>query len=392
MMNDLQTTPTSHGGLLIPLDMFRVSHLAGITTELLVSKARNVVGAKLVLVRHAGSQLVLGRIEGAVVGDDPVAFWRDNADLAVACSQVLPRQCFLYYAKTAPATERREGFVVAQRGQVLAADDASADQQAPGEPHWPVTKLCEQLRITIDDLAAGFPDGPRVEVDLMEPDVDDQLALMTLAGQAPPEVGGDDGADAVPASGAGAVDANAGAGAAAPAAAARPGAAKTSVTEDLKRRETERAAEEAQRRERQDKIRAELHYEIDDLGIVLTPQAELSEADVLAPLVQAAIEGDPPPGVPSEHAKALQGKRSDIAIRVDFLSEVFVENQPLSKPMLAERGQSRTFGSADAQVIEVLAPRIGYGTLVTRGKAPHVFVSRKPDQPLPSAVIEKLLG
>ncbi len=388
-MNELQTTPTSHGGLLIPLDMFRVTHLAGIATELLVSKARNIVGAKLTLVRHAGSQLVLGRIEGPVVGDDPVAFWRENADIAVACSQVLPRQCFLYYAKTAPAHERREGFVVAQRGQVLAADDASADQQPPGEPHWPVSKLCEQLRITIDELAAGFPEGPRVEVDLMEPNIDDQLALMTLAGQTPADVGGDgdDEADSAPT----AAPKPAGAPAAG-AAGARPATPKTSVIEDLKRRETERAAEDAERRERLDKVRAELHYEIDELGIVMTPQAELSEADVLAPLVQPSIEGDPPPGVPSEHAKALQGKRSDIAIRVDFLSEVFVENQPLSKPMLAERGTTMTFGSTDAQVIEVLAPRIGYGSLVTRGKAPHVFVSRKPDQPLPAAVIEKLLG
>jgi hypothetical protein len=38
----------------------------------------------------------------------------------------------------------------------------------------------------------------------------------------------------------------------------------------------------------------------------------------------------------------------------------------------------------------VLAPRVGYGTLVTDGKK-HVFVSRKPDSKLPVEVVLRLL-
>jgi hypothetical protein len=377
-MNEINTPPTSHGGLLIPLDMFRISHLAGIITELLVSKARNIVGSKLVLVRHPGSQLILGRIEGKVVGDDGAAFWRENADIGAACSQALPRQCFLYYAKTAPAAERREGFVVSQRGQIVAADDSTAEQQpAGGGAHWPVTKLCEQLHITLDELAAGFEGGPRVEVDLVEPDVDDQAALLTLAGR-DAEGGDPDGA------------AGDGPPAAAPAAAAKP--AKPSVIEDMKRRETERAADEAARQQRSEELKADLAYEIDDLGIVLTPEAELSESDVLSPLVRAEIGGDLPPGVPKEHGKSLQGKRCDIAIRVDFLSEVFVESAPLSKPLFNERAETRTVSGATWKVLEVLAPRIGYGTLVSTGTAPHVFISRKPELTLPEALVGRLLG
>src|SRR5690606_35528113 len=136
-MTDLSPTPTptKHGGVLIPLDPFRVSHLAAVPAELLVSKARNITDAKLVLTRHPQAQLVLGRIEGSIVGDDPVSFWRENADVVVAMSQVLPRQCFMHYVQSAPPQERREAFLIAQRGQVLAADEGSVDRQAPGAEH-----------------------------------------------------------------------------------------------------------------------------------------------------------------------------------------------------------------------------------------------------------------
>ena len=40
----------------------------------------------------------------------------------------------------------------------------------------------------------------------------------------------------------------------------------------------------------------------------------------------------------------------------------------------------------------MLAPRLGYGTLISTGKAPHVFVSRKLDLPLPEALVTELLG
>ena len=379
------TSATNHGGMLIPLDMFRISHLVGITAELLVSKARNIIDAKLVLTRHPASQLVLARIEGSVVGDDAVAFWRENADIAVACSQVLPRQCFLYYVNTSPPAARREGFVVAQRGQVLAADDSSAEQQPASGDHWPVTQLCQQLRISLDDLAAGFPGGPSVEVQLVEPSVDDQAALMTLAGQTAAGAEGEPAAPGRPGA--------APSGAAGAPAAARPAAPRReSVEDDLKRREKERAADDAEQARRSEQLTSALVHQIDPLGVVVAPQAELSEADILAPYIRGAIAGDLPPGVPRTQTDALQGKRADIAIKVDFLSEVFVENAPLTRQMLEERGEARTIGGREVRVVEVLAPRLGYGTLVTTGKAPHVFLSLKTDLTLHDDVIARLLA
>jgi hypothetical protein len=384
-MTDLSSTltPTKHGGILIPLDPFRVSHLAAVAAEVLVSKARNINDAKLVLTRHPQSQLVLGRIEGSVVGDDPTAFWRENADIVVAMSQVLPRQCFMYYVQSAPPQERREAFLIAQRGQVLAADEGTADRQTPGAEHWPVAKLCEQLRLSVDDLARGFAGGPSIEISLLEPGVDDQAMLMTLAGQ-PPE-GATEGA--APAGG------NAkGAAPGRPAPAAAAAKPKMSVSEDLKRRETERAAEEAEHQRRAAAVTSDVPFVVDELGIVACPRAELSEPDLLAPFVKGKLVGDLPPGLPREQTDALQGKRCDIALRVDFLSEVFVETAPLTKPVLEERAEVRTIGGRELKVLEVLAPRLGYGSLVTTGKAPHVFVSRKPELPLPEPLILELLS
>lgn len=391
-MIDLSPTstplPTKHGGILIPLDPFRVSHLAAVTAELLVSKARNINDAKLVLTRHPQTQLVLGRIVGTVVGDDPTAFWRENADIVVAMSQVLPRQCFMYYVQSAPPQERREAFLIAQRGQVLAADEGTADRQTPGAEHWPVAKLCEQLRLSIDDLARGFAGGPSVEVELMEPGVDDQALLMVLAGQ-PPAGEAAEGAAAPAGGNAKAGGAAAGRPAAAPAAPAKP---KLSVTEDLKRRDTERAAEQAEQQRRAAEVKAEVPYVVDELGIVARPRAELSEPDLLSPFIVSKIVGDLPPGLPRGMADALQGKRSDVALRVEFLSEVFVETAPLSRAMLEERAEVRTMGGRELKVLEVLAPRLGYGSLVTTGKAPHVFVSRKPELPLPESLVLELLS
>ena len=109
---------SSHGGLLFPLDMFRPTMLAAALAENLLSKARNIIDAKLVLARSPNSPVVLARIEGSVIGDDAAAFWKEYADLAMFASQVLPRQVFLYYATG--GLERREGFIVAQRGQPIA--------------------------------------------------------------------------------------------------------------------------------------------------------------------------------------------------------------------------------------------------------------------------------
>lgn len=387
-MIDLSPLPTKHGGILIPLDPFRVSHLAAVAAELLVSKARNINDAKLVLTRHPQIQLVLGRIEGSVVGDDVTAFWRENADIVVAMSQVLPRQCFMYYVQSAPPQERREAFLIAQRGQVLAADEGTADRQTPGSEHWPVAKLCEQLRLSVDDLARGFAGGPSIEISLIDPSVDDQTMLMTLAGQ-PPGEGAPEGAAAAPAGG----NAKGAPGAVGrPAPAAAPAKPKLSVTEDLKRRETERAAEDAEHQRRAAEVKADVPYVIDELGIVACPRAELSEPDLLAPFIVGKVVGDLPPGLPRDKADALQDKRCDVALRVDFLSEVFVESGPLTRPVLEERAEVRNIGGRELKVLEVLAPRLGYGSLVSTGKAPHVFVSRKPELPLPESLVLELLS
>jgi hypothetical protein len=381
-MTDLSSSlpPTKHGGILIPLDPFRVSHLAAVAAEVLVSKARNINDAKLVLTRHPQTQLVLGRIEGSIVGDDPTAFWRENADIVVAMSQVLPRQCFMYYVQSAPPQERREAFLVAQRGQVVAADEGTADRQTPGAERWPVADLCAQLRLSVDELAQGFAGGPSIEIPLIDPGVDDQAMLMTLAGQPPGE--GEPTEGAAPAAGNGK-----GPGAAAPA--AKP---KMSVSDDLKRRETERAAEAAEQQRRAAAVTSDVPFVIDELGIVACPRAELSEPDLLAPFIHGKLAGDLPPGLPRAQTDALQGKRCDIALRVDFLSEVFVETGPLTRSVLDERAEVRTLGGRELKLLEVLAPRLGYGTLVTTGKAPHVFVSRKPELRLPESLVLELLG
>ncbi len=382
-MTDLNA-PTKHGGLLIPLDPFRVSNLAAAAAELLVSKARNINDAKLVLTRHPQTQLLLGRIEGSVLDGDPAEFWRENADIAVAMSQVLPRQCFMYYVQSAPPSERREAFLVAQRGQVLAANESSAERQTPGAETWAVETLCEQLRLNIDDLANGFAGGPSVEILLLEPNVDDQALLMTLAGQ-PPEGEGED--PSAPASKAAPTAEGAAQSPAAPA-----GPPKLSVAEDLKRRQTERAAEEAEMQRRAQEVESDLRFTVDELGIVSCPAAELSEPDILEPFIVSSLAGDLPPGLPRDRTESLQGKRCDVALRVDFLSEVFLESVPLSRPGFTERAEDRTIGGRELKVLEVLAPRLGYGSLISTGKAPHVFVSRKPDQLLPEELILELLG
>src|SRR5690606_7206494 len=221
----------SYGGLLIPLDMFRLSQLAALFAEVLVSKARNILDARMVAARHPASPLLLIRIEGHVVGDDEAAFWRENADLAAIVSQALPRQVFMFYVQPGPRDVRREGFMVAQRGQVLAADDATADNIPADTPdsEWPVSRLCGQLRLSLDELARGFPDGPRVEVPLAEPNIDDQAALMTLVGREP-------------------ADAEGGPGEAAARPRDRAQAAAREAEEDAKRRADEAAAEEEAQR------------------------------------------------------------------------------------------------------------------------------------------------
>ena len=368
-----------HAGLLVPFEMFRISQLAAIFAELLVSKARNILDAELVVTRHPSAPILLLQIEGSIVGDDPPEFWRENADLVSLASRAFPRQVIMYYVE--PPPERREGFMVAQQGQVLAADDATHDRMPAGatEADWPVARLCQQLRIPANDLETRFPGGPSVRAKLVEPgQVDDQALLMTLAGR-------DAGTtEAAPAPGAQAT-------ATAPQQAA-PANRRGNIEEDTKRREKERQAEEAEQARREEEVRSGLRYTIDEIGLVAAPKAELSEPEILVTFVVPKVAGDVPEGVPQKLADQLQGKRIDVAVKVDFLSEVFVENTPLSRPTFEERSTEATVGGRSVRVMEVLGPRLGYGTLISTGKAPHVFVSRKIGSALPEQLVLELLG
>ena len=368
-MDTLNTAPTSHGGLLFPLDMFRPTMLAAVIAELLVGKVRNILDATIEIARHPTSPLALARIHGGVVGDDPAEFWRTNPDIALAASQVVPRQCFVYYARS--GENRREGFLVAQRGQALAADDSDRD---PSGKHWPVTRLCEQLRISVAELASGFSGGPRIELSLMEPHGNDQNLLMTLIGQAaagaaaeeeegyddepqppppPPSRGGGGGGltqgfTAPPSAGAPQPPSQP-----SPRPAAGSGKpAPISAAEDAKRRATEKAAEQQEMLARSENVAKGLRYVEDDRGVVVLVPAELADADVLRHYLVHAVEGSLPEGLPRALAGKLQGKSIDFAVKA----------------------------------LEVHAPRLGPGTLVRLG-GKNAFISRKLDTPLPADLL-----
>lgn len=402
----LDTASQSHGGLLFPLDMFRPTVLAAVIAEVLLGKVRNILDAKLEIARHPTSPLALARIHGSVVGDDAAEFWRTNPDIALGASQVIPRQCFVYYARS--GENRREGFLVAQRGQALAADDS--DRDSTGQ-HWPVTRLCEQLRITLADLASGFAGGPRVELSLMEPRGNDQNLLMTLIGQAaagaaieeedeteelgdeppppPPSRGGGgltQGFTAPPASPAPSHQQPQ----QAPARAAAGKAAPISAADDAKRRATEKAAEQAELLARSEAAAKGLKIAEDARGLVVFVPVELAETEVLQRYVVPALEGSLPEGLPQSLAPKLQGRSVDFAARVDFLSEVFLDNQPLNRPKFDERARELDLGGTRVKALEVHAPRLGAGTLLRLGSK-NVFVSRRLDAPLPAELIVPLL-
>ncbi len=365
----------SHGGILFPLEAFRPKILAAALAEGLVAKARNINDAVLRLTRHPDAGLVLGRIVGSVV-DDEGKFWRENADLAMYASQALPRQCFLYFVT--PAPDQRQGFMVAQRGQVIAADEGTPDNMpADAKPsEWPVAKLAEQIRVSLDDLESGFVGGPGVEISLLDPSGDDQTLLLQLAGQPPED---SDAAHAAPDTGSAAAD---------PEGPATPG--KPTAEQDQKRREAEQRAEREQREALAEKVRDALEYEIDDLGIVVAPAAELADADILAPFLVRTLRGDPPGGLPSALGEQLQGKRVDFAVKVEFLSEVFTDDGPLTKAGFEAAAEDRVVGGQSVRVMEVLAPRLSPGLLLRRGRS-GVFVSRRANEPLPEALLVQVL-
>ena len=55
--------------------------------------------------------------------------------------------------------------------------------------------------------------------------------------------------------------------------------------------------------------------------------------DLLAPYQIKKVRGDLPAGFDGALTDELMGKRVDFAVRVDFLSEVFVDDKPLSRPV-----------------------------------------------------------
>lgn len=383
---DAPAKTTSHGGILFQLDMFRPTLLASVLAEGLVSKARNILNATLEIARHPTSPIAIARLSGSILDGDPAEFWRENADLALYASQVLPRQCFIYYVRTGP--ERREGFIVAQRGQVLVAHDATPESLPPGTPsnQWPVARLCEQMRLRVDELAAGFPGGPRVTLSLAEPAGDDQKMLMILAGQAEGDVGedelppdeGDEG-DELPA---------------APPPGPRAAAGKRAgptVEDDAKRRAAERAAEEQAMAARAQAALSDLPHVIDERGLVVAPRAELGEPEILARFLVQSVDGALPDGLSDRLRGPLQGKAIDFAVPVEFLSEVFFNNRPLGRADFDAHASAVDLGGTSVQALEVFAPRLGAGTLV-RLAGKNAFISRRAGEPLPAALLLGLLG
>ncbi|WP_172303589.1 hypothetical protein [Pseudenhygromyxa sp. WMMC2535] len=386
--------PSSHGGLVFPLDTFRPTMLAAVLAEGLVAQARNILDAKLVLTRHPEvPQLVLGQIIGSVLDGNPAAFWRENPELGLIASQIMRHQLFQYWVEG--GEEPRQGFIVAQRGQALAAQDATRDQMPPGSmaQDWPVAQLTQQLQITIEELAGGFEGGPQIELSLVDREGDDRELLMTLVGQMPgaededPAHGqhaqqGQQAQQAQPAGAPGPASDDA-------QAPAQP--KRITAEEDRKRRAAEHQAELEARQAKADSIRADLPYISDALGVVVAPKsAELADTDILEPFLIPKVEGDIPSGLPRELHQSLQGKRVDFAVPVEFLSEVFTSEGPLNKPAFDEGAQVREIGGQSVKVLEVLAPRLGSGSFIRRERA-GVFVSRTPDLPLPEALIVALL-
>ncbi len=393
MESTTTTTTTSHGGILFQLEMFRPTMMAAVIAQGLASKARNMLDATLELARHPTAPIVIAQIKGSVVGDDAAEFWRENAELAIYASQELPRQCFIYYVRD--GEERREGFIVAQRGQVLVAHDATPETIPENTPddQWPVGRLCEQMRLSVDELAAGFPEGPRVSIPLADPVGDDQKLLMILAGQ------GDEPVDEEPAPHPGAAPgagpsagrgAGPGPGPRGPAA-APAGPKRLTVDDDVKRRAAARAAESEALAARSAELREDLPYIVDARGLLVAPNAELEETALLAQYAVKELAGDLPGGLPGDLRVELQGRAIDFAVKVDFLSEVFLNNRPLTRPDFESQSTDYDLGGETVKILEVFAPRLGAGSLLRRGKS-NVFVSRRPEAPLPAEFLRKLLG
>ena len=172
------------------------------------------------------------------------------------------------------------------------------------------------------------------------------------------------------------------------AAPAKPPAPKPE--DDARRRATEQAAEEEARAAHAAEIIDGMRLVRDGHGLILMPDAELGDTDVLGPFLVRDVKGDLPNGVPRDLTDELQGKRIDFAVKVEFLSEVFVEAAPLTKPVFEERAEEVQIGASTVKRLEVLAPRLGAGTFYRRERA-GVFVSRSAELAIPDEVVATVL-
>ena len=124
--------------------------------------------------------------------------------------------------------------------------------------------------------------------------------------------------------------------------------------------------------------------------MVVALPIELSENELLRPFQIAQVDRNAPESLPADLRGRLQGKAVDFAVKVEFLSEVFVDTQPLNRGKFEERATPRDLDGAKVLALEVHAPRLGPGTLVRLGSK-NVFVSRRADAPLPAHLIRHLL-
>ena len=75
---------------------------------------------------------------------------------------------------------------------------------------------------------------------------------------------------------------------------------------------------------------------------------------------------------------------------MDFLSEVFVDHRPLTRPVFEASAADYKLGDETVKLLRVFAPRLGAGSLLRRGSN-NVFVSRRPEEGLPAEFILDLL-
>lgn len=389
--------PNNHGGLIFPLEMFRASTLASAIAEGLLAKIKNIVDAQLILTRHPTGPLVLVQIEGAVVGEDLAHFWEENMDLALYASQGLPRECFAYYMAGPP--DRKQGLLIAQQGKVVAGDQATEDTIPPetSAEEWPLPRLCQQLGITVDELAGGFLGGPSAAVSLMEPSASDDEPVLRVLGEQPPDLqdGGSlptehsgDLAEDTPQPASTSASASPGPG---PSLGASGKPAANAGAEDSKRRAREASEETSLRQQRAETISSELSVVMDEHGAIVICEAELGDTDILASYAVRKVTGELPPGIQPSLVDQLQGKRIDFAVQVEFLSEVFIDDKPLTKGFFEAESTALDFGGGSLRSLEVLAPRLGRGTLLRQGRD-GIFVSRAGKLSLPSALLERFFG